>query len=166
MNSIFQHSKNNPYHVSVGAIVVHEGKILVHKHVKKLTPERLHIFLGDLDEVYTLMRESLENNESLENAVIRGVKEEFGVQGDVIRYLGSIQAHVPLLGGFEKTTLYFEVTCREVQERPSDDEEAHTLLEWHKPEDLLLVLEKQEQQTTRQELMEAKIVKAYLASRA
>jgi len=42
-----------------------------------------------LDEVYHLMRESLEGNESIHDAVLRGVQEEFGATGIVDKYLGS-----------------------------------------------------------------------------
>ena len=166
MKKIFQHSPENPYHVSVGAVVVKDRKILVHNHVKKLMPEKLHFFLGDLESAYTLMRESLENGESLEEAVLRGVREEFGIEGILVCYLGSIQAIIPEFGEFEKTTLYFEVTCGEMHERSLHDEESHTLLEWLEPHELLKLMEEQQKVTSRADLSEAKIIQAYLKMNA
>jgi hypothetical protein len=166
MKKLFQHSPENPYHVSVGAVVVKDGKILVHNHVKKLMPEKLHFFLGDLDSAYTLMRESLENNESLEEAVLRGVQEEFGIEGEVVRYLGSIQADIPEFGEFEKTTLYFQIAFQSEGVRSPHDEESHTLLEWHEPGHILKLMEEQLAVTKRADLSESKIIQAYLKMNA
>ena len=37
-----------------------------------------------------LMRETLEDDETLEQAVSRGVKEEFGVEGKLEKYIGTV----------------------------------------------------------------------------
>ncbi len=162
MSPTFQHTTDSPYHISVGAVVVHAGKIAVHKHVKDHAPSRVHDLFGDIDVVHTLMRESIEDGESVEVAALRGVREEFGIDGRVVRYLGSIQAQVPLHGGFEKTTLYVECAVDHVGVRPIDDEEVYTVMEWHDPQELLALFEKQEAKTSRADLKEAKIVRAYL----
>src|SRR3989344_2167305 len=112
MRSMFQHPEGSPFHISVGAVVVnHEGKILTHKRTQETTPAQFLYTIDGLNEVYTLMRESLEENESLETAVLRGVQEEFGIVGKVEKYLGSIVGQiVPKTGTpYEKTTLYFSV---------------------------------------------------------
>lgn len=92
--------KANPYHLSVGAVLVNSRKEIACHHFKKIR--------GKMD-VYTLMRNTVKPNESLEDALARGLKKEFGMKADVVKYLGSI------VGSFvnwekapiQKTTLYF-----------------------------------------------------------
>jgi NADH pyrophosphatase NudC (nudix superfamily) len=162
MSALFQHTQQSPYHISVGAVVVRDGKIAVHKHVKSHAPTHVHDLFEDLAVMYTLMRESIEDGESLEEVALRGMREEFGIEGRVVRYLGSIQSHIPLMGGFEKTTLYVECACVTQAGRPTDDEEAYTEIEWYAPQELLRLFETQERNTKRVDLHEAKIVRAYL----
>ena len=108
MTKLFQHSQDNPFHISVGALLVNDkGEILVHKARAADMDSEYRYKLGGLDEAYILMRESLENGETLEKGVARGLKEEFGVEGKIERYLGSLQFEVE---GFEKTTLFFQVS--------------------------------------------------------
>lgn len=163
MKKLFQHSEDNHFHISVGAILEKDGKILTHHVFKKDMPEKWQPLLGGLGEAYTLMRESLENNESLEAAVTRGLAEEFGAKGEIIRFLGTVVAELPFAGGFEKTTLYFQVRCTELGERPKDDDESFTTLEWLTPVELLSYLQKQAALTdTPPDLQEAKIVEAFI----
>jgi ADP-ribose pyrophosphatase YjhB (NUDIX family) len=58
------------------------------------------------------MRETLEPGESLEAAVRRGLKEEFGIRAKIQRYLGSFTGSFRNWQGktVQKTTLYF--LCR------------------------------------------------------
>jgi ADP-ribose pyrophosphatase YjhB (NUDIX family) len=153
-----------PFHISVGAIVVNDkGKILVHKRVRENTPERFLDSLGDLNEVYLLMRESLENGETLEEGVRRGIQEEFGVEGVVDGYLGSLQTMIPSTrGAWEKTTLYFRVQVTKIGERPQDDGEAHSILEWQDANFLISKMKEQGKNTKRLDLDESKIIEAYV----
>jgi ADP-ribose pyrophosphatase YjhB (NUDIX family) len=142
MSSLFQHTPQNLFHISVGAVLVDkDGRIRVHKRTKEKTPPKYEDALGGLPEMYVLMHESLENNETLEEAVHRGLREEFGASGELSRYLGSIQATIKSPAGydFEKTTLYFEVFLTEEGERPEDDE-AYTELLWMEPNELLTIM--------------------------
>lgn len=104
MASKFAHSHENPYHLSVGAVVQREtGEILCH-HIAPHTHG-----IGDF-ELFLLMRETVEDNESLEAAVERGLAEEFGVTASLIRFLGSEKGlfyHEATQAEIEKTTLYF-----------------------------------------------------------
>lgn len=105
-NSKFAHTKENPYHLSVGAVVQREdGQVLC------LSAGGDVHGMGDF-RGYLLMRETVEDNESLEDAVARGMTEEFGVTGTITRFLGSIVCtfHQPGLGDVEKTTPYFLVS--------------------------------------------------------
>jgi hypothetical protein len=165
MTPLVQHSKENPFHISVGAVVVNsEGKILVHALTTDSVPKDILDVLGGLDSAYILMRESVENDESLEDAVRRGLQEEFGVEGVIRRYLGSTQAMLPArYGDFEKTTLYFEVAFVSDVERTQHDWESTTPLEWHDPEFLITNMKEQGRVTSRADLDESRIIETYLA---
>ena len=164
MTKLFQQREGNPFHISVGAVPVSaEGKILVHKRTKGNTPPRFEPKLGGLDEAYVLMHESLENGEALEDAVARGLKEEFGVTGVVKRYLGSLQfLHTWKEHAFEKTILYFEAGVTAQGERPMDDDESYTELVWMEPAALLEQMRKQGASSDRPDIAEAKVIEAYL----
>jgi hypothetical protein len=63
----FQASKKQPYHLSIGAVLFdQEGRIACH-HFREI--------LGHKD-VYILMRESMENNETPLRTLDRGLQEE------------------------------------------------------------------------------------------
>lgn len=165
MASIFQHTPTSPFHLSVGAVVVNEtGAILVHHAYKDKIPEKYASIFGSNTDIWYLMRETVENNESLEHAVLRGVQEEFGIeQCSIVRYLGSIQAiddHEPT--SFEKTTLYFLVTPGNVGARPIADAESHTDLEWRTPEELLTLFRTQMKNGALADLDESKIIETYV----
>jgi hypothetical protein len=165
MTPLVQHSQGNPFHVSVGAVVVNsEGKIMVHVLSENTVPKDLVGILGGLGTAYILMRESVEDNESLEDAVLRGVQEEFGVIGAIRKYLGATQAILPSrYGTFEKTTLYFEVSFESEVERVMHDWESTTKLEWHDPTFLIEKMKEQGKATSRGDLDESKIIETYLA---
>ena len=165
MRSLFQHREGSPFHISVGAVVINDaGKILTHKRTQKTTPAQFLYTIDGLEEVYTLMRESLEENESLESATLRGVREEFGIEGKIEKYLGSyVGTIVPEKGvPYEKTTLYFSVQVINQGERPMDDGEAHSELLWVDPKDLIEKMIYQGANTIRTDIDESKIVEAYL----
>lgn len=167
MTSIFQHSHESPFHISVGAVLVNkEGKVRAHYRTVATTPEEYRITLGGLEESYTLMRETVENNETLEEAVLRGVQEEFGAEGRIVKYLGAILINVHAkVRSFEKTTLYFEVELIKEGERPLDDGEGHTELVWETPEFLIERMRAQGRESNREDLDESKVLEAYLATK-
>jgi ADP-ribose pyrophosphatase YjhB (NUDIX family) len=164
MSSLYQGTEQLPFHISVGAVIVNEkNEILVHKRIKGQVPEEFNDSFGNLAEVYLLMRESLENGETLEEAVHRGMQEEFGVKGTVEGYLGSIQVSISSSSYvWEKTTLYFKVALREIGMRPVDDEEAESVLEWHTPDFLIERMKEQSENKERPDLDESKIIEAYV----
>lgn len=158
--SLFQHSPENPFHISVGAVLVNEGgKILAHRALASAIEPDYRYKLGGLDEAYILMRESLEDSETLEKGVARGLAEEFGATGTIERYLGSIQITVE---GFEKTTLYFLVRLDGLGERPKDDAESFTELVWMEPKELAAKMRAQGAKAGRTDLDESKAIEAYL----
>ncbi len=166
MKNLFQHSKEQPHHISVGAVLINdEGKICVHRRTLENTPEKYHFAMGGLPEVIILMRESLENGELLEEAVLRGIREEFGAAGEVLAYLGSLQVVVQTQAAhaFEKTTLYFSVhmTAQDDSLRERDGE-GHSELRWYTPEELISIMHIQGRSTHRQDLDESKIIETYV----
>ena len=102
-DNLYQNTEAYPYHLSVGAVMRGaDGKILCHRFDDvDLNPIRPH-------PVYILMRETVETTESLEAAVHRGIREEFGATAQITKFLGSIISKAPAkYGSFEKTTAYF-----------------------------------------------------------
>jgi ADP-ribose pyrophosphatase YjhB (NUDIX family) len=164
MVKLFQQSEGSPFHISVGAVAVNkEGKILVHRLTKERTPARYAHMLGGLPEAYTLMHESVENGETLDDAVVRGLKEEFGATGVVTRHLGG-RNFVHTWNGqtFEKTILYFEADITAEGPRLADDEESFTEVVWVELPFLLERMRDQAAHSSRPQLDETKIIEAYL----
>lgn len=165
MKDLYKHQADNPFHISVGTVLINDkGKIRVHYKTMGTTPEEFLHTMGGLEEAYTLMRESIENGETIEEAVHRGLREEFGADGEVVKYLGAIS--IPELRArtrtFEKTTLYFLVKIKEEFERPVDDGESHTELRWEEPEFLIRKMKQQGVAADRGDLDESKIIESYL----
>ncbi len=135
----FQGNSEHPQHISVGGILVNEkGEICCHHFFTK----DLKGYWADekLDDFYILMRETIEPNESLEHALHRGLKEEFGAEGTMVDYIGSIKSTFQHKGvDIEKTTLYFlyKLISQDLSKRTGEDIEANSLVEWHTPEYLI-----------------------------
>lgn len=133
----FQASKKQPYHLSIGAVLFDQnGRIACH-HFKEI--------LGHKD-IYILMRESIEDNESPLTTLHRGLKEEFGATAQPIAFLGSLSGYLPDPRlSFDKTTLY--IVCQLTQWNPKDrdlnDPEASSNIEWLEPNTLISLMEQQ-----------------------
>lgn len=133
----FQASQNQPYHLSIGAVLFDEqGNIACH-HFEEMFGQK---------DLYILMRESMENDESPLMTLHRGLKEEFGATGTPVAFLGSLSGFLkdPKLS-FDKTTLY--VACRlkewNPEERDPNDPEFSSTIKWIAPEELVSIFEKQ-----------------------
>lgn len=155
----FQMSESNPYHISIGAVVRSaEGKICAHyftsifdKHSGKT-----------IEDLYLLMRETIEPNESIEICLARGLMEEFGMEARLVRYLGSIVSDIPLNGVMvEKTTLYFlcDLISYDERRRSPEDLERNSTMLWLAPEDLIRKMESQYERLPRKDANEAVIIK-------
>ena len=157
MSNHFQGSTEHPYHISVGGVLQNEkGEIAVHyfKHVS-------HPEFGEADDFYTLMRETLEEHETLEEALSRGLLEEFGATGNLSSYLGSLVSHFPKHGvSIEKTTLYFLLTCTSIDEkkRLKDDPEIQSEIRWVPPSELIHVMKSQGARIGREDLDESAVI--------
>lgn len=135
--SFFQASKKQPYHLSIGAVLFDQnGRIACH-HFREI--------LGHKD-VYILMRESMENNETPFMALDRGLQEEFGSTAQPVAFLGCLSGHLPSSPlPFEKTTLY--IACELVNWSPEsrnlEDPEASSIIEWLEPDVLISIMREQ-----------------------
>lgn len=118
---------DNPFHLSVGQVLVNdEGKIAL---LKKSG--------GD----YTLPRETIYLNESLNDCLIRGAREELGKVVEVIKFIGSQVTFFNREDGtqVEKTTLYFQTRVVGETDLKQENDEIGDELVWV---DLKLAVEK------------------------
>lgn len=157
----FKGTIKKPYHLSMGAVLFNSGKEIAchHFHNASFNESGMQV-----DDLYILMRETLEMNESLEEALRRGLQEEFGAKAKLITYIGSIQSHFPAKIGrdilIEKTTLYFLMECItcDTSERKADDGEAHSKIEWHDVDYLIQKMRAQTRKFRRDDMDESEIL--------
>lgn len=156
----FQGNSEHPQHVSVGGILLNEkGEVCCH-----------HFFTKDLkgywteeglDDFYILMRETIEPNESLEQALRRGLREEFGATGEIIDYVGAIKSTFEHKGvAIEKTTLYFLCTLisQDVSRRTGKDIESQSAIEWQTADYLIPRMKEQAARFGRTDIDESSIL--------
>ncbi len=141
MNNYFVGTKETPHHISVGAILVNnEHKIACHYYGETTIRKYPQNF-------YTLMHETLEINETLEQTLERGLKEEFSMRGEIGRYVGSLVVGYSAQDvRVEKTVLYF--LCRLVSiddVRDFSDPETVSEIKWMGIDELIEIMEKQGQ---------------------
>lgn len=133
----FQANKTRPYHLSIGAVLFNEEGLIACHHFKEI--------LGHKD-IYILMRESMENDETPIMTLHRGLKEEFGATANPIAFLGCLSGYLPNPHlSFEKTTLY--IACQLInwhpENRAAEDPEACSELEWIEPHALIALMKEQ-----------------------
>lgn len=99
--SIFQAKPNKPFHLSAGAIVLDDsGKVLCH-YCKKLRGG---------ENIYILMRETVEDDANIFDTVHRGLMEEFGAEAEIQNYIDSLIAEDKWFGEIDQTTLVQKTT--------------------------------------------------------
>jgi hypothetical protein len=163
-NKFYQHGLPQPFHISVGAVLFDEEfKVCVHHFTTKDLPPNVQFHSGGLPDFYHLMRESLEGNEPLHDAVHRGIYEEYGATGIIERYLGAMECQVQTpTTTFQKITLYHAVRLKELGERPHIDEESVSKMELHTAPELLEIYRAQAEKTDRPELQEGEIIQRFM----
>lgn len=159
MKNHFQGTPKNPYHISIGAIVQNDkGDICCH-YFKTFS----HPAMGTFDDFYLLMRETIEPDETIEECLARGLREEFGVRATLRSFMGSIVSRflIPKTDlMMEKTTLYFlcDLVDMDVSKRASDDPESASEIRWMKPHDLISKMKEQGQRSGREDIDESKVL--------
>lgn len=133
----FQASQKQPYHLSIGAVLFDQNGYIACHHFQEI--------LGHKD-IYILMRESMENDETPLTTLHRGLKEEFGATAQPIAFLGCLSGHLPDSRlSFEKTTLY--MACQLIdwnpENRNSEDPEACSVIKWLEPHALISFMQQQ-----------------------
>ena len=165
MNNFLNQSVLSPTHISVAALMRNSnGEILCHFFKKDDLPHESE-GKGDL---YLLMRESLHLGESLESAVLRGLMEEYGAEGTVVDFLGTIVSHFPASDNntvtIEKTVLYFLVDyiSHDESKREAGAVESRSKLFWLTPAELLEKNLTQAARYSRTDIDDSKIIKEYI----
>lgn len=133
----FQASQKQPYHLSIGAVLFDQRGYIACHHFKEIF---------GVKDIYILMRESMENDETPFMTLHRGLKEEFGAKADPIAFLGCLSGYLPDSRlSFEKTTLY--VACQLIDWNPEnrnfEDPEASSSIEWIEPRVLMSLMQQQ-----------------------
>jgi hypothetical protein len=130
----FQGNSQHPQHISVGAVVLNDKSEVCCHHFDTTKGEFKGYWKDQgLQDFYILMRETIEPNETLEQALHCGLMEEFGIEAELIDYIGSIQSHFESKGiTIEKTTLYFlcKLKNQDLTKRSSGDVEYESQVEW------------------------------------
>ncbi|MDQ6985528.1 MAG: hypothetical protein Q9M91_01835 [Candidatus Dojkabacteria bacterium] len=119
MQNFFQASPENPYHLSIGAVLLDQENRIICHHFNKV---------GSFEDVYLLMTETIRSNETIENAIQRGLLEEFGATGVIERFLGTEIYNDPWFGEtnkdviVEKTVPFFVIKMTDLDEQKRDKE--------------------------------------------
>jgi ADP-ribose pyrophosphatase YjhB (NUDIX family) len=159
IESFFKSTKESPYHLSVGAVLVDtEGNIACH-YFKKFQATNEDQKYNDF---YILMRETVEAGEGLEEAVLRGIKEEFGATGEIEKFIGTLLTKFPRGNVWvEKATLYFIIRLKEfdINARVLEDCEKDSVIQWQSIDFLISKMEEQRKRFERTDFDESEILK-------
>ena len=162
MQNYFQGNSEHPRHISVGAIVLNDkNEICCHHFDSQKTYFKGYWKDQGLEDFYILMRETVEPKETLENNLHRGLLEEFGMEAELIDYIGSIQSHFKNNEvEIEKTTLYFlcKLKNQDLNKRSSGDVEFESQIEWQTADFLILKMKEQALKYGRTDIDESKIL--------
>jgi hypothetical protein len=133
----FDSTVEQPFHLSVGAVFVNdEGKIAVHHF-----PE-----MWGVKDLLLLMHETLNEGETLEAGVMRGLREEFGAIGELQAFLGSVVSSFDRGGAeVQNTTAYFlvKMVSFNPESRATNDPEGHSTIEWREANELIRLMKLQ-----------------------
>ena len=163
MSNYFQGKIENPYHISIGGVVVNkEGKVACH-YFEKLNHKNMRI----LTDFVLLMRETIEENESIETCLHRGLMEEFGMKAELKCYLGSIISHYNIRDTevvVEKTTLYFlcDFISQDESLRSQEDIERESEIKWFDPKELIVRMKEQGKRLNREDMEESVVIERML----
>lgn len=118
---------DNPYHFSVGAVIVKGSDIAI---------------IYKQHRYYTLLRETLYITESISEGLIRGAQEELGVTINTDKFLGGLVTHFDRNGTtIEKTTVYFLCQYTGDTSKKREHDELDDTIYWVSPKKALDLLE-------------------------
>lgn len=149
--ALFKASYEQPYHLSVGAVLFDkEGRIACH-HFDDIL---------DFKDIYILMRESMEPNETIMDTLHRGLKEEFGATATPVSFIGALSGNLDMHFSFEKTTVYVVcfVTNWDPKARDANDPEAGSHIEWLDPYMLIEKMKEQGRKFQRVDVDESEMI--------
>jgi ADP-ribose pyrophosphatase YjhB (NUDIX family) len=108
------------------------------------------------------MRETVESGEGLEEAVLRGIQEEFGATGEIEKFIGTLLTKFPRGNVWvEKATLYFIIRLKEfdINARVLEDCEKDSVIQWQSIDFLISKMEEQRERFERTDFDESEILK-------
>jgi ADP-ribose pyrophosphatase YjhB (NUDIX family) len=155
MKNYFRGAEQQPYHLSIGAVLQNSEGLIACHHFDEAV---------GMNNVYILMRETIEPNERIEDALHRGLKEEFGAVAYINTYIGSFTAMLKGDRGIKKTTLYFLCDLKEIHDtwRKVDDEEKDSHIEWQTKEFLIKKMKEQKAITDMADFDESEVLERLL----
>lgn len=154
----FSHSAKSPFHLSVGAVLFNDTHEVACHFFESITDDKTDVTYKD---VYILMRETLESSETLEQAIARGLEEEFGAKGEIIDFIGAQSISFQRESyKFHKTTLYFlaHLTSIDATKRLSDDPEIGSEIQWKDMDFLIRHMKSQTPPAYREDMNESEII--------
>lgn len=150
MQNYFHSTPDSPYQVSVAAILINESNQVFCHYFEEIK---------GFKDFYHVMSESLELYETLEEALHRGLMEEFGAEGEILTFLGGINSEFDEDGYHKtKTTLYFLARCLDQdnakRKKPGEEggEESSSILKWCDIDFLIKITPVQAKRINRQDL--------------
>src|SRR3990167_762560 len=149
----FRADAKTPYHLSIGAVLFDSSGRIACQHFEEVFGYK---------DIYILMRETMENDETPLETLDRGLKEEFAATARAIAFLGCLSGFLrdPAFS-FDKTTLY--IACQLIDWKPSErdpkDSEAKSHIEWFHPDELISIMERQGKRFQRIDADESEMIK-------
>ena len=155
----FQGKLTQPYHISIGGVVLNSDGLVCCHYFDSLKVENQ----GTIEDLILLMRETIEPNESIEKCLARGLMEEFGMKASLRSYIGSIVSSCPMKDSdviMEKTTLYFLCDFISMDEslRKEGDIEAQSVIKWFEPKELIIRMKEQGKRLGRNDADESSVI--------
>lgn len=136
--NLYKGTKEYPHHISVGVILINDkNEVACHFY----EDQRIRNYPPNF---YTLLHESPEENETLEDTAIRGLREEYSMIGTLERYVGSLVSWFDLEGArAERTVLYFLCKLTSIEERDLSDSESISEIKWINIDELVTIMKTQ-----------------------
>lgn len=163
MKNYFQRSKEQPYHISVGAVLTNDKNEVCVQYLKDF----YHPAIDSLSDFYSLMRETIEPNETIEQALHRGLLEEFGAVAELKSFLGSIVAMTPQEDYFfQKNTLYFhfKLVSLDPSKRSTEDKKINAEIVWKQIPEAVAKMKEQGKRLNREDLDESIVLERLIKS--